>query len=261
MTEMRPVRFGTGDQLVGIHHAPHKLPARGAVLLCGPPGPEAPGLHRTLRVLGDRLARAGFHTLRFDYYATGDSLGETGEAGISRWQQDIRAAHAELVQLSGAGCIYWVGFRLGATLAAHAAYTLPLPLRCLALWDPVMGGRAYLEEIVRVHTILLGGGKQPRSSPSADCSPMEALGLPLPAAFAEELATLTLSSDQLSGAERIVVFCAPGMHGIESGVAANGGCLEVEVVAESTSPGAEAFESTVLRTDIVAAVMSKVVKA
>lgn len=75
---MEPFYFGTPDEpLFGIYHPPVSEPVRDVgVLLCYPIGHEYIVSHRFYRQLSIRLAEAGFHVLRFDYYASGDSGGE-----------------------------------------------------------------------------------------------------------------------------------------------------------------------------------------
>ncbi|MFX6285199.1 hypothetical protein ABTF64_19930, partial [Acinetobacter baumannii] len=66
------------------------------------------------------LSRAGFHVLRFDYHATGDSSGASGEADPVLWPDDVLLAAQVLKQASGDLPISLVGLRLGALLAARA---------------------------------------------------------------------------------------------------------------------------------------------
>jgi len=49
-----------------------------------------------LRTLAALLAREGFHVLRFDYYATGDSAGESSEGSLSEWRANIVTARDDL---------------------------------------------------------------------------------------------------------------------------------------------------------------------
>ena len=50
-----------------------------------------PCTHWAMRRLADQLARTGAHVLRFDYFATGDSAGATGDGNVKRLHDDIRA--------------------------------------------------------------------------------------------------------------------------------------------------------------------------
>ena len=79
--------FGPADHpLAGYLHLPDGPPV-GGVLVCAPFGYESTASHRTLRRLGDRLARSGRLVLRFDYAATGASAGTGHEPDLlARWQ-------------------------------------------------------------------------------------------------------------------------------------------------------------------------------
>jgi pimeloyl-ACP methyl ester carboxylesterase len=132
------------------------MPARRtAVLLCNPFGQEAIFAHRILRVMADRLSRGGFHVMRFDYFATGDSSGDCEEGTLARWVDDVNTASDELVDTAGVQSVAWVGLRLGATIAALASAQRSSPLSALVLWEPVVLGLAYLEELRRAHLKLI----------------------------------------------------------------------------------------------------------
>lgn len=156
---MKPFFFvSDGRQLLGLHHPPAgdaAAPAE-AVVFCNPFGQEAIRSHRMYRVLADRIARGGRTALRFDYSCTGDSEGACGEASIDAWIRDVCAADREARRLSGASAVTWVGLRLGATLAVLASRQVPSPAR-LILWDPVLSGADYLEELARSHVGFIAG--------------------------------------------------------------------------------------------------------
>jgi hypothetical protein len=150
---MKPFFFPSGSrQLLGLYHPPatgHGATGE-AVVFCNPFGQEAIRSHRLYRVLADRVARGGRAALRFDYSSTGDSEGACTEATLAGWAEDVHAADRELRRLSGASTVTWVGLRLGATLALMASQKGAGPDR-LVLWDPVIAGRDYLEELGRSH--------------------------------------------------------------------------------------------------------------
>lgn len=92
------------------------------------------------------LARAGIPVLRFDYYGTGDSAGDISEADTGRWIEDTHAAIEELKDTGNVDKVCVVGLRLGALVASYACSTRK-DIEQLVLWDPIISGEAYLEEL------------------------------------------------------------------------------------------------------------------
>lgn len=134
-----------GHQLFGFHHVPRGV-ARGAVLICPPWGGEYDFSHRALVALARRLAAGGSHVLRFDYSGTGDSWGETTEADLRRWEDDVGLATNELRTMSGFAAVDVVGLRLGGYVAHRAAQS-DSRIRRVVMWDPVVDGEAWLREL------------------------------------------------------------------------------------------------------------------
>jgi alpha/beta superfamily hydrolase len=136
---MIPLYFGAGhQQLFGVYEAAHKSGgASRAAVLCNPVGNEYVHAHRTMRNLASRLSKAGLHVLRFDYYGTGDSAGDSDEGSPDRWCDDIEAAISELRDMTGATQMNLIGMRFGANLAAQVAARHPHELEGLVLWEPL----------------------------------------------------------------------------------------------------------------------------
>jgi exosortase A-associated hydrolase 2 len=146
---MTPMFFGSGARrLFGIYQ-PGQSGSRAprAAVLCHPWGQEYIRAHRSMRQLAKMLAATGRDTLRFDYYGTGDSAGEMVEADLAGWESDIEAAIDEVRDTSGAPRVTLVGLRLGGALAARVAAKQPRNVEALVLWDPVISGRQYLQEL------------------------------------------------------------------------------------------------------------------
>jgi pimeloyl-ACP methyl ester carboxylesterase len=123
---------------------------KSAVVLCYPYGQEYFYAFRAYRTLAAGLARAGFHVFRFDYFGTGDSAGDMGEASIQRWIADIVAAVDETRGALGHSSVSLIGLRFGATLAALAA-TECLDVDRLVLWQPVIQGSDYVADLQGRH--------------------------------------------------------------------------------------------------------------
>lgn len=154
---MTPMLFGPpARRLFGLFHAAEAGRAGDlAVLICPPFGQEAIRSHRLFRVLADRLSRSGVAVLRFDYYGTGDSPGEDNEGEFEGWRRDVCTAHEELRRRTGARRILWLGARLGATLAVLAARSGRCDPARLVLWDPIVSGKDYVEEMRDRHVDAL----------------------------------------------------------------------------------------------------------
>lgn len=190
---MRSFFFGDGDrQLYGVYGPPssHRNRSR-SVLLCYPLGHEYVYAHRTFSRLAQRLAADGFHVLRFDYYATGDSAGGAADGTVDQWRADVRSAAAELRELSGTDGISLLGLRAGATLAAMACQEMD-GIRDLLLWDPIVDGRAWLEAMERLHSRFVSDSRPALRRFAARSRAPQLLGFPYPARLRQGLAGLAL---------------------------------------------------------------------
>lgn len=205
--------FFFGDphsQLLGVYHPPPSSAAgNSGAVLCSPAGAEYGATQRALRVLASRLAKAGFHTLRFDYFATGDSAGESEEADFDCWQNDISLAVDELRESRGVSAVTLVGLRLGAALAALTA-TRRSDIDALVLWEPVVNGKAHLDRIRSLHRLWLKSELTMRPEAKKHCSDHEALGYPLSNEMAQAIARLDLLDIDGVAARRILVIGEDG---------------------------------------------------
>jgi pimeloyl-ACP methyl ester carboxylesterase len=189
---MKPFFFGApAKPLFGIYHPPaDDVPPRGAVVICHPFGPEYLRSHRALRELSGQLAATGHHVLRFDYFGCGDSSGATEEGTVEQWLDDISRGVEELRETSGRPRVCVLGLRFGATLAALGASRDPLIDR-LILWDPIVSGREYLEELDRRNHAFMEGRPRPPSWVEAE-PPDEVLGTLLPRTLRQSIETIDL---------------------------------------------------------------------
>ena len=141
--------FGASERpLFGAYHPPHGAPGKAlGIVVCPPLGVEGLRAQRALRQLATMLAKSGIHVLRFDFYGTGDSSGTCEEGSIGLWLEDIDTARQELAEIASIEQLGLVGLRMGGALAALSAAASP-DLNRLVLWDPVVDGAAYVDQII-----------------------------------------------------------------------------------------------------------------
>lgn len=141
-----------------LEHADHRLfslacrpggaSASRGVLVCPPFAEEMNRSRRTVRELCGALAASGLLALSTDLRGTGDSSGEFGDARWSDWLADLGAA---LAWLGRQGCtqVSLVAVRAGALLAADLLRERPGSIAALALWQPVLSGKAVVTDLLR----------------------------------------------------------------------------------------------------------------
>lgn len=192
---MVPCYFGDSEKpLYGVYHpADAPMEKASGVVFCNPLGHEYIRSHNAINKLSNLLAKSGYHVFRFDYHGTGDSSGESDEASIDQWHKDIGHAIGELKDISGVKKISLVGLRFGALLAA----TLPkLTVDRLVLWDPVVSGAAYFEELKALHQIMLVDNNR-FNAPGRDmpkCETGEILGFIYSSNFQQSAGRLDLTN-------------------------------------------------------------------
>ena len=145
-----PLFFGEPERrLYGMHHRARAV--RGHMLICAPLLQEGLRCHRALWALAEALAAAGVSTLRFDWYGSGDSAGESAELTLQGMLEDMVAAHAEVSSddLSHSRCRLFALRGAALPLLAYVR-TQAVPAR-VVLWDPVLVGDELAADWRRQH--------------------------------------------------------------------------------------------------------------
>ena len=201
-----PFYFGPPDKLLFAccHEPALDRRRKCAVVICQPVGHEYINSHRALRQLASRLCYAGFTVLRFDYYGCGDSIGSAEEGRIFQWLEDISTAISEVRHRTGAVQVCVIGLRLGAALATIAA-NKRADVESLVLWDPVVSGKSYLDELLRLQREML----RFRPKPSSTHEPLDyvdVLGFPVSRFLQAELKNMDLSTIGRGSASNILLI-------------------------------------------------------
>ena len=135
--------------LFGVLHRPDNCAVKKAFVLCHPFAEEKLWTHRVYVNIARELAKQGYAVLRFDYMGNGDSEGEFEESTVRSNIDDINAAiefiKSTFETLEDIGLL---GMRLGSTLACQIAEKRD-DIKQLILWDPILDGSRYMQEILR----------------------------------------------------------------------------------------------------------------
>jgi uncharacterized protein len=205
--------------------------------------------HMAFRKLAGILSRDGFHVLRFDYYGTGDSAGGSNDGSIAEWQKNIASAVVDLKDCSGVTKISLIGHRLGAALAART----PLTVSNLVLWEPVVNGRDYLEELRTIHQRKFSDLLFPPRLPP-DGRGGELLGFPLPMEMETEIRSLNLIDQIACRAEHIMLVASQQRTEyvtFESTMRAKDSALPLECHYVPDESGSNAQEGMLMSTQIL----------
>ncbi len=163
MSVSRVFLFGTQSRLCGIHHVPARSGARG-LLICPPLLHESSRTHWALRQMAVGCANRGIDVVQFDFTGCGNSPGPLPREKVTDWQDDIAAALAELRNRIGQHApIAIIAVRFAAALVPALQHRFT---EC-CLWDPVLAGQDWLDDLKRIRQI------QAQEMPYAEFNPTE----------------------------------------------------------------------------------------
>jgi pimeloyl-ACP methyl ester carboxylesterase len=200
---MHPYYFGDSQKpLFGVYHLPRSERIRNVgVVMCYPAGQEYMLSHRALKQLSTLLSKAGFHVMRFDYYGTGDSSGDSREVNLDLWKSNIHVAIEELKDSSGVKKVVLMGLRLGAALTVATSIERT-DITDLVLWDPVVNGKAYIDQLTARHQSRLTDPGHFRTLHVQSLGTDELLGFPFPKEMRSAIQQIDLLHGQIGKAER-----------------------------------------------------------
>lgn len=145
----KPFYFGEpGRQLFGVFHSPQNRTRKTAFVFCHPYAEEKLWAHRSYVNLARDMAARGYPVLRFDFMGHGDSMGDFANGDIDSRIDDVSRGIKQILSLSDAESVALFGLRFGGTMAALAA-ELCQEVSFLILWQPIVDGGQYMQEILR----------------------------------------------------------------------------------------------------------------
>jgi uncharacterized protein len=204
VSTLEPFYFGPPEKpLWGCYHDPDAEVRRDcAIVVCYPMGHEYIQFHRACRQLASLLCNGGYPVLRFDFYGCGDSSGDCEEGRIDRWLADISAAVGEIRRRCGSMKICLAGLRLGGALSTLAGAARG-DIDAMVLWDAVVQGRTYVEELRSLQREML---QRAHLRPAPDETRQEALGFILTDHLLRDLEGIDLLANRRKPANKILVI-------------------------------------------------------
>lgn len=147
-----PFFFKNGNyQLFGMLHYPDADERKEGFVFCHPFAEEKLWAHRVYVNFARELVKRGYPVLRFDMMGHGDSDGGFEDATIETHLADITAAVSTIrAKCPSVSTVSLMGLRLGATLAVLTAINNS-DIKRLVLWDPVVDGSKYMQEMLRIN--------------------------------------------------------------------------------------------------------------
>jgi exosortase A-associated hydrolase 2 len=156
----------SGRLFVMFHPAAPGARKRDPVLFVPPFGEEMNKSRRMVALQARRLAASGVAVMVPDLLGTGDSEGDFGEASWDAWRRNVEVCSSWLANRTGRAIVLWA-LRAGALLLPGLmAGSGSAPVARLLLWQPVLEGRAYIQQLFRLGLVSSLAGDRPRTSAS-----------------------------------------------------------------------------------------------
>jgi len=175
--------------------------ASGRCVLIVPPFAEEMNKSRALFTeVAQSLAARGVATLLPDLYGTGDSEGEFRDADVELWRTDLERSIAWSAA-QGWQVTSMLAVRLGSILGAAAARAAGASLGATVLWQPVLDGKRFLGQFLRLRvaaSMMSDTGKESVEQLRAAMNAggfVEVAGYEIGAACAEQLEQLNLATE------------------------------------------------------------------
>lgn len=136
------------EKIFTVFHIPDTTDVKKAFVFIHPFAEEKLWSHRVYVSFARELASQGYYVARFDFRGHGDSDGDFVDSTFEKHIQDIDGVINHLKVKYQINDISLFGLRLGASLATAYASSKD-EITNLILWDPVLNGERYMQEILR----------------------------------------------------------------------------------------------------------------
>ncbi len=149
MNEQPLFILNDGEKLFSIIHYPEIDQPLGCYIFCHPFAEEKLWSHRVYVSFARKLVERGYLVVRFDMRGYGDSEGDFADISSKNHLDDIKTiTDYVLNKFKEFDSVRLLGLRMGGALAALAAAE-DSRVSQLVLWEPIINGERYMQEILR----------------------------------------------------------------------------------------------------------------
>ncbi len=199
-----------GDPTRYLYASLHRAAPPGArlgVLLVPPLFHEQPRSRRLLAEVASTLAGIGLPSLRFEFFGTGDSSGDSEETDFTSMCADLDLATSALRAKAGVDQVAVLAWRGAA-----------LPLACwlgggggaaavVILWEPIVDGAQWLKELERDDAAERAD--RFRRGPPVVATERQLMGLAVSQTLLDDIANARLTGDEQLGGVRLWAVLRP----------------------------------------------------
>lgn len=172
------------------------------LLIASPLLQEGVVSQRALWTLAEAMVAGATSALRFDWYGSGDSAGDSEELSLPGLQDDLAEAMAWLASASGNAQVRTLALRSACLPVLAAAVAAGEPVD-LVLWDPVLAGAGMLSGWRRAHASQFADVGRYRKPMAVVEKNDELLGFDVDPGFIDELSKLDLRGRALPAGSRL----------------------------------------------------------
>ncbi|RTL59695.1 MAG: alpha/beta fold hydrolase [Hyphomicrobiales bacterium] len=187
----------------------HSARGRTGVVMCPGFGLHDLAARQSWSLMADRLASAGYPTLRFDYRGAGDAPQDLAAIrSVDAWIADVHEAAEFLKIHAGVDKLVLVGLSIGGLIAAKAAEARR-DIADLILLAAPSSGKSFIREL-RLSAHVTRKDHCARVAAAAPDGSLVIAGFEIPKAFADSLSGLALAPHATLSAARALLLQPAG---------------------------------------------------
>ncbi len=199
---------------------------REGLIICSPLPHEVKKTHWTMRQIAQRAQQAGFTTLRFDYFGSGDSEGPSSAFDLLSAQENIADAISFLKNSGLVRRITLLALRLSCPLALEVLKHERI--KRLILIDPILDGAQYLAQLKALHGQFVRGNPFEAPFAAEEERTRQLLGFPFDLLLDLQLRSILPSVSEIK-AKSLQIIQSAGMPSLESWAHSLGSQSQTEV--------------------------------